>query len=259
MAAQYREGEAHLLITSPPYPGLRGFSLTGEDYLSFLEERLGAWVQVLDPVRGVLVLNIGTFPRREGFFDLSLLDVPRRIEALGVRMIDFYVWDKLNSPPSGNQRRHDRSEWESVFVFARSSGYIFNPVRKAYSAKTVGKARTGMRQADVSGGMAGGHDRLHEAGARMGNVLRLSSSGDQGRPRVKGGSFPRGLVSRFVQQYTEVGDVVVDPFVGAGTSLVVARGMGRHAIGVDTSGEAVGVAAEWSGLPVKGLSAEVNL
>jgi DNA modification methylase len=98
--------------------------------------------------------------------------------------------------------------------------------------------------------MSGGHSRLSDLGARVGNVLRLSSSGDQGRPRVKGGSYPRGLAERFIKQYTNPVDAIVDPFVGAGTTLVVASAIGRHSVGVDTNAEAVTTAAEWSGFPI---------
>jgi DNA modification methylase len=237
-----------MLITSTPYPGQRGFNISSSGYLDWWHQRLGAWVPKLH-TDGVVVQNVGPFSREGGFFNTGIFDIPRVAESLSLRTVDVYVWDKLNAPPSGNQRRTDRNEWELVYVFAKSANYVFNPSRQPYSTKTIGKARTGIRKPDVSGGMAGGHSRLSELGARMGNVIRLSSSGDQRRPRVKGGSYPRGLADRFIRQYSNAGDAVIDPFVGAGTSLVVASALGRRAVGVDTSAEACRISSEWSGFP----------
>jgi hypothetical protein len=43
-AAAYPDDHFQLLLTSPPYPGLHGFPLTGAAYHAWLHERLAAWV-----------------------------------------------------------------------------------------------------------------------------------------------------------------------------------------------------------------------
>jgi DNA modification methylase len=45
--------------------------------------------------------------------------------------------------------------------------------------------------------------------------------------------FPESLVALFLDQYTQEGDVVFDPFAGYGTSLLVAERMGRVPYGVE--------------------------
>jgi len=45
--------------------------------------------------------------------------------------------------------------------------------------------------------------------------------------------FPESLVTALLEEYTSVGDVVLDPFAGYGTTLVVAERLHRHAIGVE--------------------------
>jgi DNA modification methylase len=48
-------------------------------------------------------------------------------------------------------------------------------------------------------------------------------------------TFPEEIVSRCVTAFTDVGDVVLDPYNGTGTATKVASEMGRHYIGIDTS------------------------
>lgn len=55
---------------------------------------------------------------------------------------------------------------------------------------------------------------------------------------------PEALLERLVQSCTHSGDLVVDPYVGSGTTLAVAGKLGRRAIGIDASPTAISVARE---------------
>ena len=45
--------------------------------------------------------------------------------------------------------------------------------------------------------------------------------------------YPDALVAHFVQEWTEPGDAVFDPFAGFGTTLRVAEAMGRVCVGLE--------------------------
>ena len=49
--------------------------------------------------------------------------------------------------------------------------------------------------------------------------------------------FPEELVKRVLQLFSFKNDVILDPFVGAGTTCVVAKKTGRHYVGIDVSKE----------------------
>jgi len=56
--------------------------------------------------------------------------------------------------------------------------------------------------------------------------------------------FPEALAERVVRLYSYVGDVVLDPFVGSGTTCVAAKKNQRHYVGIDTSIEYCQLAEE---------------
>lgn len=245
IASLLKPGAFTLLLTSTPYPGQRGFDLSVMEYMGWWLARFELLVTRLSPT-GVLV-QIVSFKRTDnGWYDTHIFAIPHMLEQMGLGCQDIYIWDKLNAPPSGNHDRHDRPEYEYCFVYAKSKDYTFNPQRVPYSPKTIGKAKTGnMRKADVAGSHAGGHAEIHPDGARQGNVLRISASGDQNRPRVKGGVFPREQADRFILTYTNPGDLVLDPFMGSGTVLVQSLIHGRRAVGIDIDKEACDTAVDW--------------
>lgn len=243
-AGHYADGRFQLILTSTPYPEQRGFGLSVPEYFDWWGRRLEVLVPKLEPRTGVLV-QVLTFKRDGLWFDNRLFEVTNALQRHGLKLINIYMWDKLNSPPSGNHQRADRNGWELCIAAARSEDYFFQPVRRPYSPKSATKnGRAKRRQPDVAGKLANGHRRLHPEGALQDNVLRMSSSGDK-RPRAFGGSFPRPLARRMILSFSRPADWVLDPCCGAGTTLVEAVENGRRAVGFDVDEEATATAADW--------------
>lgn len=248
LAERFADETFSLCLFSSPYPGLYGFDVSVPDYLwSWLGRRLSAWKPKLTD-RGIFA-QVVMFPRdARGWWDTNVFQVTTVYEILGMSCVNVYLWDKLNAPPNGSHR-DDYQGYELVFVYTKAedaTAYTCNRQRRPYSEKTVAKADTGnMRQGNVQGLMSGGHSLLHPDGALQDNVLRISSSGDQGRPRAKGGSFPRDLADRIILTYSDPGDQIVDICAGAGTTLVQGMLHGRIATGIELDPSTYEVAAEW--------------
>lgn len=73
------------------------------------------------------------------------------------------------------------------------------------------------------------------------NVLHMATECSN---RGHSAAFPEALPAWFVRLFTQPGDVVLDPFMGSGTTLAAAVGIGRRAIGVDINEDYCRVAAE---------------
>ena len=54
-----------------------------------------------------------------------------------------------------------------------------------------------------------------------------------------GECYPETLVEVFVEEYSRPGDLVLDPFAGSGTTLVVAERLGRRPLGLEIQAERV--------------------
>ena len=70
----------------------------------------------------------------------------------------------------------------------------------------------------------------------MKTTIRLKMSHRQPLPAVFRDDdirYPESLVEHFLEEYTHAGDVILDPFAGFGTTLLVAERMGRNPIGVE--------------------------
>jgi len=263
-----------LVLWSTPYPGLRGFDVSVDDYMGeWLPRRVSAWCSLLDPVTGVYA-QVVKFRRKEGWFDRRQLQITDLIcDYGGMQMIDVIMWDKLNSPPSGDIKRYDHDAYEFIFLAAKTSEYTYHKWRKPYSKKSKKKMAAAnvnewqltifgesvpsgvpYRQKDIVGQMGGGHAQEHKEGAIQPNVFRMSATGDEKRPRVKGGSFPMKLARRLIHQYSDPGDWIADPCAGAGTSPVEAIRGGRNAIAVELVPKTFGLMAEW--VQIEAIKAE---
>ena len=85
-------------------------------------------------------------------------------------------------------------------------------------------------------------ERNNMKGANPGDVWQFShvhycSQEREDHPTQK----PEGVLERMIRASSNPGDVVLDPFVGSGTTCKVARSLGRHWIGIDTNPDYISI------------------
>ena len=72
------------------------------------------------------------------------------------------------------------------------------------------------------------------------NIVRTQPPIDRLHPNEK----PQGMVDHFVTLTTGEGDLVLDPFMGSGTTLRAAKDLGRKAIGIEIEERYCEIAAQ---------------
>ena len=241
------DGSVNLVVTSPPYPGQYGNEMSPAEWVEWQELWMGRLWPKLAPT-GVVVLNVQFKRTDAGWFDRRVFDVAEGPFHWRLNLLDVYIYGKSNPPPNGALTYCDPPGWEFVYILtkaARPQDVTFNPVRRPYSPKSTRK------DGRLYSNMSAQATAPHPDGARQSTLMIMSKSADQNRPSAKGISFPRALPERFIRQYTNPGDLVLDPFAGVGTTCRVAHELGRRAIGFEIDPDEAEKARAWLATPVQ--------
>lgn len=216
------DNSVHLMITSPPYNVTKEYDddLTLDDYRALLRRVFAETFRVL--VNGgracVNVANLG----RKPYIPLHAYII-QDMQDIGYQMRGEIIWDKGSSAsPStawGSWRSAAnptlRDVHEYILVFTK--GDFARP--KSNRKSTIGRDEFLEYTKSVWQFPA-------ERARRVGHPA----------------PFPVELPRRLIELYTFVGDVVLDPFCGSGTTCLAARRCGRHYVGYDVKEEYVHLA-----------------
>ena len=151
----------------------------------------------------------------------------------GVKLERPIIWHKNSAP---NTRPWWVNDWEPVMAFYtgdRPTTWNWEAVAKPKKYKNGGNFSH--RNSDGTRKVNGGAYPTHEL-ARPRDVLRVTvGGGHMGSPLASENEapYPEKLVEPFVLALTNPGDTVLDIFAGSGTTLAVAKRLGRKWIGVD--------------------------
>ncbi len=244
-----------LFFTSPPYADARRYSQIHPDryvewFSPFAEAMLRATTET-----GSFVLNIknrvAASGQLRGQRHPYVYELVLELQRMGWRWLETYIWSKPNAIP-GRFGPRTKDSFEYVYHFAKGGQPYFDldAVRVPYRSSEQEIAR---RRRDRNGRRnteAGfGRDRrltYNKGGADPGNVIEVSQTynqhwGPSGRHTAV---MPEGLAEFFVQAACPPDGLVVDPFAGSGTTVVVARRHGRRAGGVELHRKYVEVSVE---------------
>jgi DNA modification methylase len=276
-------GIAQTCVTSPPYWGLRDYGADGqiglEDSPDAYVERI---VEVFRSVRrvlrddGTLWLNLGDSYTPTGNlnahggqrkdrdqsalgFDRSnlrtttkpkdLVGIPWRV-AFALRADGWYlrsdiIWHKPNPMPESVTDRPTKSH-EYLFLLSKSPHYYYDG--DAIAEPSLGRGETKIR---FGGSKYGDSDDPKHA-TKSGNTYTDIGTRNARtvwtiptKPYAEAhfATFPVDLPARCIRAGSRLGDTVLDPFMGSGTTAWVARHHGRNAIGCEINPDYLKIAA----------------
>jgi len=221
-------GIIDLVVTSPPYADMR-------DYVKIPPEEYADWfipiaADIYRALRdnGVFVLNIRNHiveGRRQTYvYEL----VHRLVKEVGFDLIDDIIWDKAKMLPNTKGKR-PMDCWEFMFVFAKGTDVTWNPdlLRTPYEERALERYKTPIKERWGTTREERGQRTVkpHPLGCFPKNILKICSEASKtGHPAP----YPVTLVEWFVKGYSNPGDLVYDPFGGAGTTAAAAQKHGRR-------------------------------
>lgn len=209
-----------------------------------------------------------------GLREKSLIGMPWRF---AIAMMDDgwilrseVIWHKANLMPESVRDRPTRAH-EQLFLFTKRPRYYYDaasihePTSSDTHARTrklratgnessmPTKERNGMRPPGVGPKAAAANSGVRYNESFSAAVVEVLATRNKrtvwtiGTQAFHGGhfaTFPEALVEPCVLAGSRIGDVVLDPFVGSGTTAVVARRLHRRAVGIDLNPEYLAMAIE---------------
>jgi len=259
------DGSVNCCVTSPPYYALRDYGMDGQigresspkEYVSRLTEVFAEVRRVLRP-DGTLWLNLGdTYAGRgeEEIKPKDLIGIPW-MAAFALRDDGWYlrndiIWMKENPMPESVKDRCTRCH-EHIFLFSKSKQYFFDykAISEPVTESTKERLKRGIAGSNKYGAPIPGQPKVQTINLPRGHGT--ISDGDINPLRskrdvwivntvpFKGGhyaAYPPKLVESCILAGCPVGGVVLDPFMGSGTTGMVAKQHDRHYVGIEINPE----------------------
>lgn len=223
------KNSVHLVVTSPPYFNAKDYGQPAwesyNSYLEFLNKSVAKLVTLTIEGRMLcFVVSPVIVARKKRSTRSVRYNIPADLHAIcnaaGLRFVEEIIWKKPEGAAINRNQRFslDRHplQWkanpahETILIYQKATDKLNDAIIKEYAGK---------------GRILGEYDRS--------SVWEINPETRSGHPAP----FPLALPQKLIRYYTWEGDLVLDPFMGSGTTLLAAKQANRSAIGVDMNSD----------------------
>lgn len=233
------DNSVDLVVTSPPYADQRKDTYGGihhDKYVQWFLPISEQLLRVLKPT-GTFILNIKE-KVVEGERSTYVMELILAMRKQGWFWTEEFIWHKKNSYP-GKWPNRFRDSWERLLQFNKNKH--FNMYQEEVMVPMGDWAKTRLKKLSDT-------DKIRDTskvGSGFGknisnwidrdkafptNVLHLATECNN---KNHSAAFPEELPEWFIKLFTKQDDMVLDPFMGSGTTLIVANRMKRNSVGID--------------------------
>ncbi len=218
-----------LTVTSPPYDNMRTYN--GNIAQWSHEKFMGIAKELYRVTRpGGCIVWIVADATVKGSETGSSFRQALHFHDIGFNLHDTMIWIKDGGGSVGSNLCY-RQNFEYMFVLSKGRPKAVNLIRDHMNL-TAGHTRVGKgrRRADGTINDENGHVRVTPETSRRNNWWLIPrNSVDTGHPAV----FPYTLARDHVLSWSNPGDIVLDPFMGSGTTGLACKETGRQFIGME--------------------------
>jgi site-specific DNA-methyltransferase (adenine-specific)/site-specific DNA-methyltransferase (cytosine-N4-specific) len=236
---RFPENYFDLIITSPPYADQRKNTYGGippGKYVKWFIPISQQLLRVLKPT-GTFILNIKERVS-DGERNTYVLELIMAMREQGWLWTEEFIWHKKNCYP-GKWPNRFRDAWERLIQFNKAKTFhmyqdeVRVPMGDWANTRLKNLSSTDKIRDNSKVGSGFGKNISNWLDRDMAyptNVLHMATECSN---RNHSATFPESLPEWFIKLFTRQGDVVLDPFMGSGTAIVVAQRMNRKAVGID--------------------------
>ena len=212
-----KDGTVDLMITSPPYWNLKDYFKDGqigqETYQQYLDRLKSVWMETYRTLNnnGSMWININTRVKNKKPI-LIPQDIIKQCREIGFKLNEIIVWHKSSGIPTHKNNIVDRFEYFLWFVKSDNFTFNYNYLSNLNDYKNK----------NLKGGF-------------LWNINR--KAGSVGKDFVHPAIYPIKLIERIIELCSFEGELVLDPFLGSGTSLIAAENTQRSFIGYEYNEE----------------------
>jgi len=193
----------------------------------------------------------------KGLKPKDLVGIPWRLalalQADGWWLRNDIIWSKPNPMPEPVKDRLTKSH-EYIFLLTKSKTYYYDheSIKEPYSESSIQRINQATFDTQQGGSKDYGKVSVHSKNTNSirGTLEKFKENLGTGRnrrtvweivtrsyPEAHFATFPEEIPELCIKAGTKAGDLVLDPFVGSGTTCAVASRLGRESIGIDLSEE----------------------
>jgi site-specific DNA-methyltransferase (adenine-specific) len=228
-----------LIVTSPPYADQRKQTYGGiqpDEYVEWFMPIAAELQRVLKPT-GTFMLNIKerVVAGERHTYVLELIIAMRQ---QGWLWTEEMIWHKKNCYP-GKWPNRFRDAWERLLQFNKQKNFnmyqdtVMVPTGDWAKSRLKNLSYTDRTRDESKVGSGFGKKIENWIGRSMAYPTNVMHMATECGNKSHSAAFPEALPEHFINLFTREGDTVLDPFMGSGTTIVVAERMARNAIGVE--------------------------
>lgn len=238
---QLEDNSVSLVVTSPPYAMQRKHQyggVTEKDYPQWTVD----WMELLKPkLKDNASVCINIRPHiKNGEISDYVLKTRLALREHGWKECEELIWIKPTSAPMGSIERPRRA-WESILWFSKSNKPKCYPKANGAVSNRIGFAGSKFEEGGTSHIHAGQKPPTQSGVARCVDYIMVGT-GNVEKGYNHPAMFPPELPEYLIKMLSDENDLVLDPFIGSGTTGRVAEKLNRKWIGFEISEEYCNIA-----------------